>query len=433
MFLSARLGRFLTGFGGALLCAVSMSVQAADISVWHALNPHNKSVLEDLVKRFNRQSKDTKVRLTGFASTDALEAALTMTSRESDRPHLMQLDESRLPDMAAQRSYIQPLHSLFARYGAKNVDWFLPVQNTVARDSKGQLQAFPFMLDIPVMYYNHKAFERAGLAGGTPERSWARLQSQLVHLGNNGSRRCPITTDQPVSINLENLAAVNNQPYTLAQGKQGAKGAPVFHFDSLYIRHLSLMISWVRSELLLSPEFNDSAAERFAQGECAVLLSQSSNMGWFGKRSSVDFGVTGLPYYPEVTQNPGLAFVGGSALWATSGHGKDEEAATVEFLSWLAQPEQATQWYERTGFLPLTKQAFAQARTSATPMAQWHAMVAQYENKPVATSSGFQISNYPQIRAMLHESLGRALGGQETAVNILKAASDEAGRIALGQ
>lgn len=417
--------------GGVALSAVSIpALSATEITVWHALNDHNKQVFEHLVKQFNKESKTAKVKVNAFDNGDAIDAALSKLTMDRDKPHLVQLDDARAPDVVAARNYIQPLHVLLAKHPIKGVDWFLPPKNTVVRDSKGRLVAFPYMLDIPVMFYNVEAFKKAGLNPAKPERSWSGLQAQIVTAANNGSRRCPITSDQSVSVNLENLAAVNNQPFTAAQNPRSAKNSPTFHFDALYIRHLSLMISWVRSELLVKPEFDSVATQRFANGECAVLLSQSSNLGWFGSLRSLDLGVSGLPYYPEVTKTPGLPFVGGAALWATGGHAKEDDQASAEFLSWLAQTNQATKWYEETGFLPLTKQAFANAGGRGDAMGQWKALVAPYADEPVPTAQGFQVKNYPEIRALFRQSLGRALSGQGSALTTLEAASSQASKIA---
>lgn len=416
---------------GAALFATSISaVNAAEIDVWHSLSPHNKAVFERLVKQFNKDSDENRVKLTAFDNSEAIDAALSKIELDRDRPHLVQLDEARSPNIESLRSYIQPLHVLLAHHPIDKVDWFLSSKNTAGRDDKGRLVAFPFMLDIPVMFYNVDAFKKAGLNPAKPERAWNELQAQVVTAANNGSRACPITSDQPVSINLENLAAVNKQPFTSAQNPRSAKGAPTFNFDALYIRHLSLMISWVRSELLVKPELNDVAAHRFANGECAVLLSQSSNLGWFESQRQLDFGVTGLPYYPEVTSTPGLPFVGGAALWSTGGHAKEDDAATADFLKWLVQTDHATEWYQETGYLPLTKQAFENAGGRGDVKAQWKELVAPYADEPVATARGFQIKNYPEIRALFKQSIGRALSGDEPAMTILRSASTEASKIA---
>ncbi|MDS1141895.1 extracellular solute-binding protein [Pusillimonas sp. SM2304] len=415
---------------GAMLMASMAAAAATDIEVWHSLNPYNKGVFEDLVKDFNKEQKDVKVKLKAFDREDDIEAALAGAKKREDRPQLVQLDDDRAPDEVAGRSYIQPLNTLLAKHPIKDAKWFLDDKNTFARDSKGRLVAFPYMVDIPVMFYNIDAFKKADLKPTVPQRNWASLQDQLVTLANNGSRKCPLTSDQPVSVNLENLAAVNNQLYASNDNGLKGKGKPAFSFDVLYIRHLSMMISWVKSELMVKPEFNANATKRFANGECAVLFSTSSNIGWFSDNRKLDFSVAGLPYYPQVTAKPGNAFVGGSALWATAGHSKESDAASAQFLAWLAQPKRAADWYQETGFLPLTHQAFDQTEKGYYKnLGEWQELVAAYARNPGANGRGFRIDNYPKIRAMFHDTLEKALSGNQSAPAALKTAAAEAGKM----
>jgi multiple sugar transport system substrate-binding protein len=421
-------GRRLAWLGaGALALSTSSVFAATEVRLWHSLSPYNAQVFQDLVSDFNRSQSNVKVKLKGFDSEDAVEDALAATKTRDERPHLVQLDDDRSPERVAQRPYMQPLHVMLAKYPIKDATWFVSPQNTFARDGKGRLLAFPFMLDVPVMYYNIDAFKRAKLTPERPQRVWSQLQGQLVDLANNGSRRCPLTSDQPVSVNLENLAAVNNQLF-LEQPK-GVK-SPTVSFDSMYIRHLALMISWVKSELMVKPEFEPVATKRFANKECAVLISTSSNIGWFDDARGLDFSLTGLPYYPEVTKSPGNPFIGGSALWVTAGHAKEGDAATASFLAWLAKPEIASKWFQKTGFLPLTQQAFD--RTDASyfkKLGDWREMVLSYSRNPTVSDRGFRIDNYPRIRAMFRQTLEKALNGNQPAVTALKTAADEAAKM----
>ncbi|MGB6103740.1 MAG: extracellular solute-binding protein [Pusillimonas sp.] len=423
-------GRKLAWMSAGAMLLSSMAASATDVMVWHSLNPYNKEVFETLVKDFNKEQKDVKVRLKAFDTEDDIEAALAAAQKRDDRPQLVQLDDDRAPDEVAGRSYIQPLNTLLAKHPIPDAKWFMSDKNTFARDSKGRLVAFPYMVDIPVMFYNIDAFKKADLKPTVPQRDWASLQDQLVTLANNGSRRCPLTSDQPVSVNLENLAAVNNQLYASNDNGLKGKGKPAFAFDLLYIRHLSMMISWVKSELMVKPEFNANATKRFANNECAVLFSTSSNIGWFSDNRKLDFSLTGLPYYPQVTANPGSAFVGGSALWVTAGHSKESDAASAQFLAWLAQPKRAAQWFQATGFLPLTQQAFAQTEKSYyKKLGDWQELVAAYSQSPGANGRGFRIDNYPKIRAMFHDTLEKALNGNQSAPTALKTAAAEAGKM----
>jgi multiple sugar transport system substrate-binding protein len=413
------------------------AVQAAtDVQVWVSLTPHNQEVFEDLVEDFNRSQSDVRVRVKTFNTAREIEPALLeRVQAKQEIPHLLQIDDNRDPESLAGQKHIAPLYTLLARYPIKHAQWFVAPQNLSMRDARGRLLAFPYMIDVPVMFYNIQAFEKAGMTPAVPQRSWYGLQEQLVDLANKATRNCPAITDQSVSVNLENLAAVNNQFFTSADNGTKSQSA-AFTFDTTFVRHLSLMIAWVRSELLVDPEPNVHATDKFAGNECSVLWSESSNIGRFIELDSLKFGLTGLPYYPQVTKTPGNPFLDGTGLWATAGHPDAENKATVQFLSWLAEPDNAARWYQKTGFLPLTRQAFEQTSESYYKnhgIEPWRELVAVYAKPPSETGRGFKIKNYPQIREMFHKKLDDALGGQYPAVTALTTAKSEATRIMQGK
>src|SRR3546814_5255407 len=88
---------------------------ANDVVLWHSLNPYNKGVFEDLVKDFNKEQDEVKVRLKAFDNENAIEAALAAAKKRDDRPQLVQLDDDRSPEEVASRPYIQPLNTLLDR------------------------------------------------------------------------------------------------------------------------------------------------------------------------------------------------------------------------------------------------------------------------------------------------------------------------------
>src|SRR5690606_28856575 len=413
----------------AAAVAVVPAWAATEVPVWHTLHGHNAEIFQDLVKAYNRSQSDVKVVVRAFDTPEALDQALGAAAQSKNLPALAQIGDSHTLEDIAQRSYVQPFHVLQKSSALKNTRWFVSPDNAFIHDAKGQLMAFPYMLEIPVMYYNQDAFKKAGLAPAVPQRTWIELQGQLVTLANNGSRKCPLTSDLPVSINLENLAAVNNQLYASADNGLKAKGLPRFSFDSTYVRHLSLMISWVRSETMVRPDAGMRSISRFAQGECAVLMSSSGHIGEFLSQRKLHYAVSGLPYYPEVTRTPGNPFVSGAGLWVMK-TAKPVTDATAAFLGWLSQPEQAARWYQQTGYLPLTQAAF-----DATPagyyanLGQWRDLVAVYSRKATLTAQGFRIHNYPAIRSRFQQILDSALSGQQPAVTALNVAAAEANKL----
>ncbi|MHA3902965.1 extracellular solute-binding protein [Castellaniella sp. WN] len=402
---------------------------ATEVPVWHTLQGHNAEVFQDLVKAYNRSQSDVKVVARVFDTPEALDQALGAAAQAKNLPALAQIGDSHTLEDIAQRSYVQPFHALQKSSALKNTRWFVSSDNAFIHDAKGQLMAFPYMLEIPVMYYNQDAFKKAGLVPPEPQRTWMNLQGQLVTMANNGSRKCPLTSDLPVSINLENLAAVNNQLYASADNGLKAKGLPSFSFDSTYVRHLALMISWVRSEIMVRPDAGMHSIDRFAKGECAVLMSSSGHIGEFSDQRKLNYAVSGLPYYPEVTRKPGNPFVSGAGLWVMK-TSKPVTDATAAFLGWLSQPGQAARWYQQTGFLPLTQAAFdATPASYYAKLGQWRDLVAVYSGKAVLTAQGFRIHNYPAIRSRFQQILDSALSGQQPAVTALNTASAEANKL----
>ncbi|MFT0532472.1 extracellular solute-binding protein [Castellaniella hirudinis] len=403
---------------------------ATQIPVWVSLNAHNAEVFESLAKAYNRSQSDVQVDVRNFASPEALNQALDAAARDKKLPALAQLGDSHTLEEISQRPYVQPLYALQKSGPLKDIRWFVSSDNAFIHDPKGRLMAFPSMLEIPVMYYNQDAFKKAGLAPAAPQRTWIDLQGQLVSLANRGSRTCPLTSDLPVSINLENLAAVNNQLYASADNGLKAKGLPSFSFDLTYVRHLSLMISWVRAEIMTRPDAGVQSVRRFAQGECAVMMSGSSHIGAFNDQRKLNYAVTGLPYYPEVTKVPGNPFVSGAGLWVMKS-AKPVTDAAAGFLGWLAQPEQAGRWYQQTGYLPVTQAAFKDTPAGFyKDLGQWHDLVAVYAGRSAVTGQGFRIHNYPAIRTRFQQILTAALDGQQPAVTALNLASTEGNRIA---
>jgi len=423
-----RLGRHAAWALVAALAA-GPAFAATDIQVWHAMDEHHAEVFEDLVKAYNRSQSEVRVQLRTFEGEQQLEAALQAAAKADNLPALFDLGDDHTLDEIAGRGYVQPFYAYQNNPAFKDVRWFLSSDNAFIHDAKHRLMAFPYMLEIPVMYYNRDAFKKAGLEPAVPQRTWLELQGQLVSLANNGSRKCPLTSDLPVSINLENLAAVNNQLFASAGNGLKTQGLPSFSFDSTYVRHLSLMISWVRSEIMVGPKLGSQSVDRFAAGDCAIMMSNSGRIGRFSDIRGLDYAVSGLPYYPEVTKQPGSPFVSGSGLWMTKTD-KVHAKATVQFLGWLAQPKQAAKWHQETGFLPLTYAAFEQTPDKYyESLGQWRELVAVYSHKASATGQGFRINNYPSIRARFHQILDNALQGQQPAVTALQLAATEANKM----
>jgi sn-glycerol 3-phosphate transport system substrate-binding protein len=46
--------------------------------------------------------------------------------------------------------------------------------------------------------------------------------------------------------------------------------------------------------------------------------------------------------------------IGGASLWVSASNTPEENAAVVEFMTWLLAPEQMAVWHKGTGYMPIT-------------------------------------------------------------------------------
>jgi multiple sugar transport system substrate-binding protein len=422
--------------GAALAALAPVAAQAAtQIQVWHTLTGANKSEFEKLVKQYNKEQSGVEVNLRAFASEAALKQEADTAIRAKQAPNLMELADNHSPEVVAEHASIKPLYELLAKYPIKDAKWYLPATTSFVHDARGHLLAFPWMAEIPLMFYNIDDYKKAGLDPKQPARTWADLQNQVLKVRDQAHVDCSFASSDDVMVHIESLAPVNNQLLTSNEnGLAASKAAPTMQFDTLYMRHLSLMVSWVDSQMYPKHSNDRSSDAAFASGECGILLSGSGAMGEFQAARGLNFGVAPLPYYPQVTSSPGRPFVSGAALWATEGHPAEQDKATAEFLAWLSKPVIAAQWTQHTGYLPLTEAAFRASDVSyynRIPGAQ--AVIASMSGPETPTNRGFRINNYDRIQAVFGNALDDAFADKMTPVAALQLAAMQAHTLAGGE
>lgn len=413
--------------GMSTLLAAPVFAQKTEIEVWHTLSGPNRAEFESLINRFNGSQSSVVVDLTHYDDQAELEEdAAEAIAGKRDKPDLVQLRDNRSPEAVAQHKDILPLYQLLAKYPVPDASWFLEKTTDFVRDSKGRLLAFPYMTEVPVLFYNVDMYRGAGLDADAPPATWPEFQAHLLKLRNDGGVRCPYVTSDQVKVHIENLAPINDEYYLKPDNGLKSSKNLSFNFNTLYMRHLSLMVSWRKTDLLMQHSAAGQANEAFTQGRCAVLTAGSGALGEV-RESSVRFGVAPIPYYEQETKKPGAPFIGGSALWAVKGHPAARQKATAELLSYLAKPVIAAEWHQKTGYMPLTDAAYRAADVSfynRIPGAR--KLVEQMTNGDSKKSAGFDVRNYPRILVLLNQAFDQALSDQTPPMSALMKANSEA-------
>ncbi len=427
-----RLSAYMAVVGTTTFLALPAVAQKTEIEVWHSLSGQHETVFNDLIGRFNRESQTSSVRVRDFSDQQKLQtAAREAVAGKREKPDLVQLRDNHDPQVLAQHKDVMPLYQLLSKHPISDASWFLNTTTAFVRDSKNRLLAFPMMAEVPVMFYNIDLFQNAGLDVKQPADSWQDLQAQLLTLRNEGRSNCPYVSSDQVNVHLENLAPLNRRLFVTPDNGLKSTRNLSLNFDTLYIRHMSLMVSWRKTELFTSSTEGDEAELAFARGECAVLTAGSGALATITK-GNASFGVAPLPYYPQVSKKRGSPFVTGDALWAVAGQSAARNKGTAELLAFFSKPVIAAEWHQKTGFMPLTDAALRAAGVSfydRIPGAR--SIVEQMRDVDGVNTTGFRVPNYAKVKPILNQALNQAYGDKTSPMNALleaKAAAEKAMR-----
>ena len=157
---------------------------------------------------------------------------------------------------------------------------------------------------------------------------------------------------------------------------------------------------------------------KFLNGECGMIQTSSGAYGTFKSGAKFEFGMTELPYYPDVPGAPQNSIIGGASLWVMAGKSPQEYKGVAKFFTFLSQTDLQQKLHEVTGYLPITKAAYEATKASGfyaknpdreIPVLQMTA------KPPTENSRGLRLGNLVQIRDIIAEDLEAIFAGKENA------------------
>ncbi len=379
--------------------------QPLQIEISQQLPPSRVRALQELIERFNAQNTASQVVL------------VESNWQAAKPPHMMILDGADEEAFLSGKVRYKPLSALMKESGVA-----LPSVKPAAMmtrkplNASGQLLALPVGLSTPVVYFNRAAFKRAGLNTETPPiATWSDLQGALGKLATVA--RCPLTIIEPARVLIENVSAWDNVP--VLKGKQ-----PVFN-GLFHVKYVSLMASWNRANLLKFFNSRAEAEERFAKGECAMLIGPSDSWVDFRQREGLDVGVAPLPYVEGTPGAPQNTLASGASLWVAAGKKANENKVVANFINFWLQPDNQIAWQRDTGYLPLSKAGFFASESTllGDSLENIKVAIGQLTQRPVTANSAIQAAiERESARRVIDEELNEVWADRKSA----KAALDSA-------
>jgi sn-glycerol 3-phosphate transport system substrate-binding protein len=406
---------------GALALSASTAYAQVEIQWWHAMTGANNEAVVKLADEFNAANKDFKV-VPAFKGSyaDIMNAGIA-AFRAGNAPHIMQVFEVGTATMMSAGGAIKPVHELMKEAGeAFDPTTYLPTIAGYYSTLKGEMLSMPFNSSSAVMWYNKDALAKIGLTA--PPKTWPELFDAAKKLRANGFEKCGFSTAWTTWLNIEQLSAWHNVPLaTKSNGMDGFDTELKFN-TPFHIKHLETLAELQKDKTFDYSGRTNTGEGRFTSGECPIMLTSSAFFGNVAANAKFAWANAPMPYYPDQAGAPQNSIIGGASLWVMGGKKAEEYKGVAKFFTFLSDTDRQVQLHTVSGYLPITKAAYAKVKDSGFYKEKPHLETPLLEltNKPPTENSrGLRLGNMVQMRDMWAEEIESALAGKKTAKQAL--------------
>lgn len=398
------------------------SAQAqTEIQWWHSMTAFNNEWVNTLAKEFNASQKTYKVTPIYKGSYDESMTAAIAAFRAGNAPHILQVFEVGTATMMASKGAIVPAGKVMADAGYKfDPNAYVAAVAGYYTAPNGQMLSFPYNSSTTVFYYNKDAYKAAGLDPEKAPTTWPEVALAAAKLKASG-HKCPLTIAWQGWTQLESFSAWHNVEFATKQNGLGGMDARMRINTPLHVRHIENLGNMAKQGLFVYKGRRNVPEPAFISGECAMVTTSTGFYGNVKNNAKFNWGLSTLPYYPDVTGAPQNTVIGGASLWTLAGKKPDEYKGVAAFFNFISQPEIAARTHQETGYLPVTNAAFALTEKSGFYKKNPGTDVGpnQMIRKVTDKSRGIRLGNYVQIRDIEDEELEQVWAGKKSAKEAL--------------
>jgi sn-glycerol 3-phosphate transport system substrate-binding protein len=382
------------------------------VTFWYTAQGSGQETVAGLIDDFNASQDDVRVTGSLVPTYPELFVKWRAALGGGELPDLIQLEETTVQSMVDSRSSV-PIGACVEADGYDTSD-FLP--RTIDYYSlDGQLQAMPWNVSNPVLFYNRAAFRDAGLDPDRPPRTLDEVRRYSEQIVARGVATHGIAL-KVLPYYVEFWLAKAGQTYVdHDNGRDGRATAATL--DNPTGR--AIYTWWhdmVDSGLALHVGPGPDPDHLFAIGtkNAAMTIEASGTIG-------AVLAVLGTGQFPgteiAVGALPGLKAGGGvpvgdGALWISARSPAPRKAAAWRFVKWLNEPAQQARLHVEAGYVPIRMSAIedpaVQRLWAEQPM--FRVAYDQLEaGEASAAVSGSVIGDYQGVRDAVVDSLVRML------------------------
>ena len=345
-----------------LALAASSASAVTTITYWQYDYASKVSAMNDLIKKFEAQNPDIKVKQETFPY-DAYNQKVASSVPAGQGPDVVNMFYGWLPQYV-DSGYLQPLPA--SDFPVSKIESsFVPM----VKSSKigGKYYALPTSVRTLAVFYNKDLFKQNGVL--VPPRNWDEFiaASQKIVKGAPPRFTQLGFGIQPDGQDYHMVREVlvrqfGGNPYS-ADGKKVAYDSPAG------VKAMTFYTDMYSKYKLGTPNFfpgNNSYRDAFVAGKVGMIIDGSFAVGTIKNGAKFNWGVLPMPTLKgsSVRSNFGSYWVNGITKNAKG----DKLAASVKFLKFLTSEETMRTWLSSVGEIPASKKLSGDASLRKDPV-----------------------------------------------------------------
>lgn len=414
-----------------------------EISFWHGMSSTLGDEVTRLTDAYNASQDKVKVSLVQGSYEET--ADNYFQASPGNRPDLVQLPEYQVQAMVDTASTV-PVGKCVDASGF-DTSAFLPTA-LGAYATQGVQWAMPFNISNPVLFYNKRVFQAAGLDPNTPPASLEELEAFSQKIVESGAAKYGLALESGFDSGggwyVEQWFCKAGEFYANNENGRANRATEVLYDNQTGVDLLTFLQGMVNDGLAVNVGDNsqsgyDNLLKLADQVEpAAMTINTSASLGpvlqvlGSGQFPNINADDVGVGPMPGPDGKPG-ALIGGAALWVVDSGDDVRTAAAWDYLTYLVGAQQQSEWAVATGYVPVRTDALELDPYKATVAADPRFGVAYQQlldTPDVPTSKGPVLGPLREVRTVLANAVAAILGGADVTTTLTQAADQSNGLIA---
>jgi len=321
--------------------------EEVELAFWHAMSGELGELVDELTARFNDSQDEIVVTATYQGSYDDTYNALLAAFDSGTEPNVIQNF-----DIASQTMFdtgrVLSAKSMGDAEGF-DFDIFVPAVRDYYSDENGMV-AMAFNSSTPLLYYNVKMFEAAGVEPPYGSLSFSEFKAMCDELMAAEVAPYCFTFGQ-VGWYFEQILANSGGMYFNENNGRTGRATEVVFNDGKGVEVFTFLTDLIKEGYApnLGKTWTDTDST-FQTEQAAIQIDSTSDVKII-ENSEFEVDTAFIPHTDSSERNG--VIIGGAALWLLDSGDDAENAAAWEFMKFMAESEQQITWHTGSGYFPV--------------------------------------------------------------------------------